>query len=222
MPKWFNPAAAICAAMFAFSPLVIANAPYESTMGLVQKIFYYHMPSAWIFLISAIVCGVASARYLVGGSARQDRIAWAAAELTFLFGAVALVTGCRELAQDVVLLVERVVGVELALGVLDDALALLPRPRDGGLDLGLRDVLVVVGAHPTQVEGEEHPSVGDIAARRAARSLSSSWCSSGSARHWAPVISKAAATSAGGSSSTSSITAVTTLASRTWNWPCSS
>ena len=41
----------VCAAMFAVSPFVIANAPYESTMGLVQKIFYYHMPSAWMFLI---------------------------------------------------------------------------------------------------------------------------------------------------------------------------
>ena len=86
MPKWFMPAAAICGLMFAGSPLVIANAPYESTMGLVQKIFYYHMPAAWIFLISAVVCGVASVRYLFGGSPQQDRLAWAAAELTFLFG----------------------------------------------------------------------------------------------------------------------------------------
>src|SRR6188472_4332892 len=93
MPKWFTPVAFICGAMLALSPLVIANAPYESTMGLVQKIFYYHMPSAWIFLIAAIVCGVASVRYLVGGSPKQDRIAWAAAELTFLFGALALITG---------------------------------------------------------------------------------------------------------------------------------
>ena len=93
MPKWFTPAAALCAVLFAGSPLVIANAPYESTMGLVQKIFYYHMPSAWIFLISAVVCGVASVRFLFGGSPKQDRLAWAAAELTFLFGALALVTG---------------------------------------------------------------------------------------------------------------------------------
>ena len=93
MPKWFTPAALVCALMFAASPLVIANAPYESTMGLVQKIFYYHMPSAWMFLIAAIVCGVASVRYLISGAARQDRLAWAAAELTFLFGALALVTG---------------------------------------------------------------------------------------------------------------------------------
>ena len=93
MPKWFTPAAVLCALMFAASPLVIANAPYESTMGLVQKIFYYHMPSAWMFLVAAIVCGVASVRYLVGGAPQQDRLAWAAAELTFLFGLLALVTG---------------------------------------------------------------------------------------------------------------------------------
>jgi heme exporter protein C len=93
MPKWFTPVAGLCAVMFAASPLLIANAPYESTMGLVQKIFYYHMPSAFLFLISAVVCGIASARYLFTGSARQDRLAWAAAELTFLFGALALVTG---------------------------------------------------------------------------------------------------------------------------------
>ena len=40
MPKWFMPVALVCGAMFAISPLVIASADYESTMGLVQKIFY--------------------------------------------------------------------------------------------------------------------------------------------------------------------------------------
>ena len=93
MPKWFTPAAALCGLMFAVSPLLIANAPFESTMGMVQKISYYHMPSAWIFLIAAIVCGVASIRYLFRGTVSQDRLAVAAAELVVLFGAIALVTG---------------------------------------------------------------------------------------------------------------------------------
>ena len=93
MPNWFTPAAVLCGLMFAASPFVIANAPYESTMGLVQKIFYYHMPSAWMFLISAVVCGIASGRYLFGGNPRHDRTGWAAAELTVLFGALALITG---------------------------------------------------------------------------------------------------------------------------------
>ena len=93
MPKWFVPAAIVCGLMFAISPILIANAPYESTMGLVQKIFYVHLPSAWMFLLGAIVCGVASIRFLFRGDPRQDRLAWAAAELVVLFGIITLVTG---------------------------------------------------------------------------------------------------------------------------------
>ena len=93
MPKWFVPAAIVCGLMFAISPILIANAPYESTMGLVQKIFYVHLPSAWMFLLAAIICGVASVRFLVKGDPRQDRLAWAAAELVVLFGIITLITG---------------------------------------------------------------------------------------------------------------------------------
>jgi heme exporter protein C len=93
MPKWFTPIAVACAVMFAVAPVLIAAAPYEATMGLVQKIFYIHLPSAWIFLIGAIVCGVASARYLFRGNPRHDRLAFAAAELVVLFGLITLITG---------------------------------------------------------------------------------------------------------------------------------
>jgi len=93
MPAWFTPAAIVCGVMFAGSPVVIAGAPYESTMGLVQKIFYYHMPSAWMFLTASIVCGVASGRFLSTGDGRHDRTAWSAAEMAVLFGLLTLVTG---------------------------------------------------------------------------------------------------------------------------------
>ena len=63
--------------MFAATPFVIASAPFESTMGLVFKIFFYHMPSAWMFLLGGIVCGIASVRYLFSSDARHDRTAWA-------------------------------------------------------------------------------------------------------------------------------------------------
>jgi heme exporter protein C len=93
MPKWFVPTTILCAAMLAFAPVLIAQAPYESTMGLVQKIFYVHLPSAWMFLLAAIICGVASIRFLAKGDPRQDRLAWAAAELIVVFGVITLVTG---------------------------------------------------------------------------------------------------------------------------------
>jgi len=83
----------LCAVMFAASPILIAYAPFEGDMGVVSKIFYYHLPSAWMFLLGGIVCGVASVRYLAGGNARHDRLAWAAAELVVLFGLITLVTG---------------------------------------------------------------------------------------------------------------------------------
>jgi heme exporter protein C len=93
MPRWFKPLAIVCFLMFVGSPALIVNAPFESTMGLVQKIFYYHMPAASVFLLSALVCGYASVRFLIGRDSRHDRLAWAAAELLVLFGAIALVTG---------------------------------------------------------------------------------------------------------------------------------
>jgi heme exporter protein C len=47
------------------APILIARARYESTMGLVQKIFYFHMPPAMLMLLSAIFCGIVSAVFLV-------------------------------------------------------------------------------------------------------------------------------------------------------------
>lgn len=93
MKKLFVPVAAITALMFAYSPIAIANAPYESTMRLVQKIFYYHFPAWMALTVSVTICTVASAVYLFKGSARADRIAVAAAEVTVIFGLFGLVSG---------------------------------------------------------------------------------------------------------------------------------
>ena len=83
----------VSAAMLAVAPWIINAAPYESTMGLVQKIFYFHMPSAWIFLIAAITCGVNSARFLFTKKPSADHWALAAGELAMVFGIITLVTG---------------------------------------------------------------------------------------------------------------------------------
>jgi heme exporter protein C len=83
----------VAAAMFAAAPWVINAAPYEATMGLVYKIYFFHMPSAWMFLLAAIVAGVASGRFLFGKRQASDATAVAAAELAVVFGLLALVTG---------------------------------------------------------------------------------------------------------------------------------
>ena len=83
----------ICIAMFGYAPFMIVNAPYESTMGLVQKIFYFHVPSALAMFVSAFVCGIASAIFLFRRRIEADRVAVAAAELTVLLGLIVMVTG---------------------------------------------------------------------------------------------------------------------------------
>jgi heme exporter protein C len=79
--------------MFALAPVVIANALFESTMGLVQKIFYFHVPSWFAMFTAVFVCGIASGVYLFKGRQDADRIAVSAAEIAVLFGALGLVTG---------------------------------------------------------------------------------------------------------------------------------
>ena len=93
MRKLFTPLAAVVALMFMYVPVMIANAPYESTMGLVQKIFYFHVPSWMAMFTSVFVCGIASVVYLFRGKPAADRLAAAAGELTVLFGLIGLVTG---------------------------------------------------------------------------------------------------------------------------------
>jgi heme exporter protein C len=93
MSRAFVPFVLVAMVLFASAPLVVANTPFEQTMGLVQKIFYYHVPSAMLMFVSAFVCGIASAVFLFRRSAAADRVAAAAGELVVLFGLIVLVTG---------------------------------------------------------------------------------------------------------------------------------
>ncbi len=93
MQKYFIPLAAIVAAMFVYAPIAIANAPYESTMLLVQKIFYFHF-AAWMAVTAGlVVCGGASAIYLFKGGPWADRVGAASAELIVVFTAFGLISG---------------------------------------------------------------------------------------------------------------------------------
>ena len=48
----------VAAAMFAYAPVAINNVAYQSTMLLVQKIFYFHF-ATWMAMTAAIaICGV--------------------------------------------------------------------------------------------------------------------------------------------------------------------
>ena len=68
-------------------------APVEKQMGIIQKIFYFHVPSAYCMYLGFTVCAVASAVYLAKQDDRWDALAVAGAEIGSLFCLIVLVTG---------------------------------------------------------------------------------------------------------------------------------
>lgn len=76
-------------------------APSEAKMGEVQRIFYFHVSSAFASLLLFITCSLASIAYLIAKSLRgfeyftrvSDRIAGGAGEIGVLFGVIVLITG---------------------------------------------------------------------------------------------------------------------------------
>jgi heme exporter protein C len=68
-------------------------APTEQTMGDVQRIFYYHVPSAWTAFILFFVNFFASIVYLIRRATKADIVALVTAEVGVIFCTVVLVTG---------------------------------------------------------------------------------------------------------------------------------
>jgi heme exporter protein C len=71
----------------------LIGAPTERTMGDVQRIFYYHVPSAWTAFLLFLINFVASVVYLIRRNAKSDILALVSAEVGVVFCTVVLVTG---------------------------------------------------------------------------------------------------------------------------------
>lgn len=67
--------------------------PIEATMGIVQKIFYFHVPAAYGMYLGAAACFLGSAAYLAGGNVKWDAFARAGAEVAVAMGLMVLITG---------------------------------------------------------------------------------------------------------------------------------
>ena len=73
--------------------LIFIHAPVEQQMGIVQKIFYFHVPSAYGMYIGFGVAAFASAMYLAKRDDKWDAWAVAGAEVGAIFCLIILVTG---------------------------------------------------------------------------------------------------------------------------------
>ena len=81
------------AAMLAGVYCAFLYAPTESSMGEVQRIFYFHVPSAWVSFLGIFVVFLSSAIFLSTGKRIWDIRASAAAEIGALFCTLVLISG---------------------------------------------------------------------------------------------------------------------------------
>lgn len=73
--------------------MIFFHAPTEREMGIVQRIFYVHVPSAWVAFLAFGIVALCSLGYLWLRDERLDAIAVSAAELGLVFTTAVLITG---------------------------------------------------------------------------------------------------------------------------------
>ncbi|SDZ67133.1 heme exporter protein C [Evansella caseinilytica] len=73
--------------------LVFIWSPVEKRMGVVQKIFYFHVGSAWNAFFAFFIVGLFSLLYLWKRKRIYDMIAGVSAEIGVVFTAIVLTTG---------------------------------------------------------------------------------------------------------------------------------
>ena len=73
--------------------LVFIYAPSHESMGDVQRIFYFHVASAWISYLAFGVTFVGSLLYLKSKDFKWDTIAFSSAEIGIIFCTLGIITG---------------------------------------------------------------------------------------------------------------------------------
>ena len=73
--------------------LALFFAPTEAVMGEVQRVFYFHIGTAWVGLLGFVIAAVAGIVYLVTKVMRWDRFEVAAVEVSTVFFFITIVLG---------------------------------------------------------------------------------------------------------------------------------
>ncbi len=89
--KVLDIAAIVLLAVAAYLALVYA--PEEAVMGQVQRVFYFHVATAWTGLLGFVAAGVAGIVYLVKHDEKWDIVEVAAVEISLVFFFITIVLG---------------------------------------------------------------------------------------------------------------------------------
>ena len=73
--------------------LGLVFAPTEAVMGNVQRVFYFHVGTAWVALLGFIIAAVAGVIYLITKDMKWDRFELAAVEVSTVFFFITICLG---------------------------------------------------------------------------------------------------------------------------------
>jgi heme exporter protein C len=93
-PRWLSVLNLVTGVlMLAALALVFLYAPRERVMGEVQRIFYFHVPSAWLSFTAFVVTAVAGGVYLVTRKRLWDQIAYSSVEVGLVLTLMTVASG---------------------------------------------------------------------------------------------------------------------------------
>jgi heme exporter protein C len=81
------------ALMVAALYMVFIYVPTEKNTGIVQRIFYFHVPVAWVSFLAFFITFIFSILYLWKRETKWDAVACASAEVGVIFTTLVLITG---------------------------------------------------------------------------------------------------------------------------------
>ncbi len=73
--------------------LIFAYAPTERVMGIIQRLFYFHVPIVLASFLSFAVAALGSILYIVRRRMAWDRLAYVSAEIGLVYFTIAIITG---------------------------------------------------------------------------------------------------------------------------------
>lgn len=73
--------------------LVFLYAPMEAVMGQVQRVFYFHISTAWVGMLGFMAAGLAGFAYLRTSNRKWDVVGTSAVEISLVFFLIAIVSG---------------------------------------------------------------------------------------------------------------------------------
>lgn len=93
-PRWLTVLDTVSLVLFVVSVLMVFfYAPTEKVMGEVQRVFYFHVATAWVGMLGFMAAGISGIGYLRTGNRKWDTASLSAVEISLVFFFITIIMG---------------------------------------------------------------------------------------------------------------------------------